>query len=356
MVYTGCPKPIITSRSRHAPPHVCLGLVRPSVALLNLQRHLIRAAMLRPLQRANRPRNARVDIRTRPRNHARRKRRSIEFVLRIQDQRCLHRSRPLFTRRRAVQQMQKVRGNRILKSLHLDAPAVARVVMPIQQHRSHACHQRVGNPPRAALLVALALRQHATKNRNARAQHVHRMRRRRQQFQRLLYRSRQTAQRPQAGFVCRKLRHIRQLAVHQQVRDLFELAVRRKVLDVVTRDSADRCRYDPPCTVQSNPPACPTSATDFFGLNAPGAGLTSLLIATPGEHQANLPSSRCCPVSLFETRFRRCRIRFVTRAQLRSLHESFEVTHWLSVTRIMRLSQLRPPNEPNDCRASVPAR
>ncbi len=133
-----------------------------------------------------------------------------------------------------MQQMQKVRRNRILKPLHLDAPSVARIVMPIQQHRSQARQQRIRDPSRAALLVALALRQHATQNRHSGPQHVHRMRRGRQQFQRLLHRRRQTAQRPQARLVCRKLRHIRQLAVHQQIRDLFKLAVRRQVLDVVS--------------------------------------------------------------------------------------------------------------------------
>ena len=158
-----------------------------------------------------------------------------------------------------MQQVQKMRGNRILKSLHLDAPPIARIVVPIEQHRSHACQQRVRNLSRAALLVTFALRQHTTQHRDARPQHIHGMRRRRQQFQRLLYRGRQTAQRPQAGFVCRKLRHIRQLAMHQQISHLFKLAVRRKVLDVVSAivqivaavpHRAQRSRY---------PPACPTT-------------------------------------------------------------------------------------------------
>ncbi len=133
-----------------------------------------------------------------------------------------------------MQQMQKVRGNRILKPLHLDAPPVARVVMPVQQHRPHACQQRIRDAPRTAFLMAFALRQNATQHRDAGPQHVHGMRRRRKQFQRLLHRSRQTAQRPQAGLIRSKLSHIGQLAVHQQVSNLFKLAVRRQVFDVVS--------------------------------------------------------------------------------------------------------------------------
>ncbi len=189
--------------------------------------------MLRPLQRANRPCNRRIEIRPRPRNHPRRKRRRIELVLRIQNQRSLHRRRPLRAWLFPVQQMQKVRRNRILESLHLNPPPVARVVVPIQQHRPERRQQRIRNSARPGVIVVQSFGQHAAKHRHAGPQHVHRMRGGRQQFQRLLYRRGQTAQRPQARLVRSQLRRIRQLAMNEQVRHFLILAVPRQVLDVV---------------------------------------------------------------------------------------------------------------------------
>ena len=101
----------------------------------------------------------------------------------------------------------------------------------------------------------------------------------RQQFERLLYRRRQTAQRPQAGLVCCQFCHVGQLAVHQQVGDFFKLAVRRQILDVVSA-IVQVVAAVPNGAQRGLARGVPDSATDFFGLNAAGVAFTSSLIAT----------------------------------------------------------------------------
>jgi hypothetical protein len=68
---------------RHAPPDVGVRLVRRGIPLLNLERHLVRPAVLGAAQRADGPRHAGIDVRAGARNHARREGRCVEFMLRI---------------------------------------------------------------------------------------------------------------------------------------------------------------------------------------------------------------------------------------------------------------------------------
>ncbi len=147
-------------------------------------------------------------------------------------------------------------ADRIVRRFHLDALAAAREVMPVEQHRSERRHQPVGNIQRRLRRMRLRLRLERAEHADTDAQHVHRMRAGRQLLERSLHARRQTAQAAQALLVVLQFGARRQLAVQQQIRHLFELALRRKIEDVVAAivqvvagaaDGAKRCvsRRDP---------------------------------------------------------------------------------------------------------------
>src|SRR3546814_5547392 len=86
---------------------------------------------------------------------------------------------PLFrsrARRRAAQQVQEVRGDRVVIGLDVDAAAIAGEVPPVKQHRAEAGHELVGDVARLGRGVAVALGQHRAQHRAAGAHHIHRVR------------------------------------------------------------------------------------------------------------------------------------------------------------------------------------
>ena len=130
------------------------------IALLDLERDFVGAAVLRAAQRADRAGDRRVDVRARARDHAGGERRGVEFVLGVQDS-ARHASRaPTLRRRLAVQQMQEVPADGVVVGLDFDALAVVRVVVPVAAASSRArpsagrrCRarpRRCGRPSRAA--------------------------------------------------------------------------------------------------------------------------------------------------------------------------------------------------------------
>nr|GEU28025.1 hypothetical protein [Tanacetum cinerariifolium] len=203
------------------------------VALLDLERELVGAAVLGTAQRADGAGDGRMDVGTGTRDHAAGKGGRIEFVFRIQDQRCVHGLHPAVGRLEAVQQVQEVAADGIVVGFHLDALAVMAVVVPVQQHGAKRRHQAVGDVACARHVVVVLFRQHAAQHRHAGAHHVHRMGGRRQRFQRRLHGLRQAAQRAQFGLVAAQLAIVGQFAMHQQVGDFLELAGGGQVQDVV---------------------------------------------------------------------------------------------------------------------------
>ena len=95
MVYTGWPKPMITSFAVDAATDVGFGLVRRLVALLDLERHLVRAAVLGAAQRADGAGDRRIHVGAGAGDDARGERRGVELVLGVEDQRRVHRAHPL---------------------------------------------------------------------------------------------------------------------------------------------------------------------------------------------------------------------------------------------------------------------
>src|SRR5690606_30265324 len=83
------------------------------------------------------------------------------------------------------------------------------------------------------VVVVVLLRPDAAEHRHAGTHDVHRVCRRRQLLERGLDRGRQPAQRLEPGLVGGQLGAVGQLAVHQQVGDLLELAGGGEVEDVV---------------------------------------------------------------------------------------------------------------------------
>ena len=212
---------------------VAFCLIRGHVALLHLERELVRAAVLRPAQRADRAGNRRIDVRAGAGDHAGGEGRRVEFVLGVEVERGMHRPRPEGRGRLAVQQVQKMAADRVVLGFDVDPHTALCPVVPVEKHRAERRHEPVGYIPGSGWIVRLALRQHGAQRRDRRAHDVHRMRSRGDALQRLAHRRRDAAQRPEPGLVLAELGQSRQLAMHQEMGDLLELATVRDVEDVV---------------------------------------------------------------------------------------------------------------------------
>ena len=105
-----------------------------AIALLDLERDFVRAAVLRAAQRANAAGDAGVEIRARAGDHARRERRRVELVLGVQHERRVHRANPRRRRRPQMQHRQEVRADRVRVRSRRRSAARARVVVPVEQH------------------------------------------------------------------------------------------------------------------------------------------------------------------------------------------------------------------------------
>ncbi|SAK99853.1 hypothetical protein AWB76_07796 [Caballeronia temeraria] len=132
-----------------------------------------------------------------------------------------------------MQQMQKVPADGIVVGFDFDAFAVVRIVVPIEQHRAERRHQLVGDILRARHVVIVLLGQDRAEHGDAGAHDVHRMRGRGNPLERGLQVRGQAAQRLQLGLVRLQFGGVRQLAVHEQMRDFLELGRSRHIENVV---------------------------------------------------------------------------------------------------------------------------
>ena len=276
MVYTGWPKPMtISLRSMRARMSASASsAVR--VAADDVHRHFVGAAVLGAAQRADRAGDARMHVRAGAGDHARGERRGVELVLGVQHQRLVERVGVQRARRLAVQQVQEVRGDES-----------SSVSQSMRRPLRVKCHQYSSIEPKLAISrsamsrasggrMAFALRQHRAQHRAAGAHHVHRVRVGRHQLQRFGDDRRQAAQALELGLVGIQLRHGRQRAVHQQVRDFLEGRLRGQVVDVVAAvmqvvaAAADRA--------QRGVAGGGAGQRDgFLGLRSAGAGVLSLM-------------------------------------------------------------------------------
>ncbi len=186
-----------------------------------------------PLQRADRPRNAGVEIGAGAGDDARGEGRGVELVLGVEDEGSVHGAHPLRRRRPPVQEVQEVPADRVVGGLGVDALAGVAEVVPVDEHRAEGRNEAIGDLAGAGGAVVVLLRQYASQSRYGGAQHVHRMRRRRQRLERGTHRRRQATQRPQPGLVAGELGARRELAVDQEERDLLELTRVGDLEDVV---------------------------------------------------------------------------------------------------------------------------
>ena len=157
------------------------------VAALNIEGDFVGAAMLRPTQCTNAAGNRRIHVGAGAGDDARGKCGRVEFVLGVQHQRGVHRPDRQVARFFAVQQMQEVATDGISIGFHVDAFAVHREVIPVQQHRAERGHHAVGDVARTGRIVVILFRQHAAERRAGGAQYIHRVGRRRQRFEHVAY-------------------------------------------------------------------------------------------------------------------------------------------------------------------------
>lgn len=120
----------------HPLADIGFGFVRRFVALLDLQRHFIRPAVLRPAQCTNRANNRGIHIRAGARNHPAGKGGGVKLVFGVQHQRNMHRLFPALRRLFAMQQMQEVTADGVVIGFRLNAFAVVAVVIPVEKNRA----------------------------------------------------------------------------------------------------------------------------------------------------------------------------------------------------------------------------
>jgi len=180
--------------------------------------------MLRTAQGANGSHDARVHIGAGAGNHASCESRRVELVLRIEVQGGVHRAHPGCRRRTPVQQMQEVPADRVVLGLDKDPLPAMTVVKPVRQHRPERGNQLIRDRSGTCHVVVVLLRHQATQSGSAGAEYVHGMGRRRQRLEDGAHCGRQPAHRSQPDLVLLQLHLVGETAVHQQVRDLLELA------------------------------------------------------------------------------------------------------------------------------------
>ena len=112
------------------------------------------------------------------------------------------------------------------------------------------------------------------------------------------HRARQAAQRLQLGLVGGELGAVGRRAVHEQMRDLLELAASRRRRGCRSRGSADRCRCGRRVQSAVLPATTPDSATDFFGagciVGRSSSPPQAHACACVCERRRSLPASRRC--------------------------------------------------------------
>ncbi len=132
-----------------------------------------------------------------------------------------------------MQQMQEVPADGIVIGLGLNAPAVMRIVVPVKQNGAERGHQAVGNILGTGNVVILFLRQHGAEHGDTGAHHIHRMSRCGNPFERGFQVRGQTTQTLELGLVRLEFSDGRQLAMHEQICDLFELGGAGNIEDVI---------------------------------------------------------------------------------------------------------------------------
>src|SRR5205085_4482146 len=134
--------------ARHTRANVGFRFVRIPVALLDLVRDLVRAAVLRAAQGADAAGDRAIHVGAGARDNAAGEGAGIELVLGVQDERGVHRPYPGGLRLLAVKEMQVMAADRVIVRYRLDPPAARRVVIPVEEHRAEARQESVGDVAR----------------------------------------------------------------------------------------------------------------------------------------------------------------------------------------------------------------
>ncbi|MNO94733.1 hypothetical protein D3C76_863600 [compost metagenome] len=113
---------------------VGLRLVRIVVTLLDLEGHLVGAAVLGPAQGTDGACDAGEHVGAGAGDDAAGEGGGVELVLGIEDEGGVHGAHPGVTGLLPVQQVQEVAADGVVIGLHMDALAVVAEVVPVEQH------------------------------------------------------------------------------------------------------------------------------------------------------------------------------------------------------------------------------
>ena len=194
-----------------------------------------------------------------------------------------------------MQQVQEMRADRIVVGLHVDAPAAARKVVPIAQHRAQGCQQPIGDVARARATVIAGLGNAAAECRNAGAQ-TRPWGGLRPAAVRARWSPRRAAPAALSAWPCRP-QVPRGSAASRAPADRRSLRtrIRWRCRECRSRGNADRCRFCPTVHSAVLPAVTPDSATDFLGLKAAvwvaSSGMVARSVTFPFRRRTTRPVS-----------------------------------------------------------------
>ena len=203
-----------------------LRLLRIWKPLDQLHRRLIGTPVKRPAEGPDPAGHGRVKVRQSGGNRPGRKGGGVELVLRVQNQRYIHRPTLKIGRSLAVQLVKERSGHRVLLIGVRQLLFLMGVEIPGQQHRPKAGRQPVRH--RFAVPI-LTLRFQTSQHRATRPQDIHRMGIGRNLFQHRDKIRRQFSQRDQLALVLLQLSGVRQGAMDQKVGYLLKGRLLRKL-------------------------------------------------------------------------------------------------------------------------------
>ena len=191
------------------------------------------AAVQRAFERADGRDNRRIHVRQRRRRHPRRERRSVQFMVGVQDEGHVHRSRRHVVRLCAVQRVKKVAGNRQVRARRDRLQSVAYALKggndDRESRRQANGFAQVGGARHVAGLFVVK-----RQRRDYRAQHVHRVCRLRDGADQLLNPVGELALAADLLFEVVEFAASRQAQIPEQVDDFLERGVLGEVVNVVS--------------------------------------------------------------------------------------------------------------------------
>ena len=212
---------------------VGLCLVGRGVALLDLEGDLVGSAVLGAFESADGSGDAGVEVGAGAGDDAGSEGGGVELVLGVEDERGVHGADPLGGGGMAVEEMEEVGADAVVLCFNGDAAAVACEVVPVEEDGAERGKEAVGDEEGGGCGVGLGFGLDGGEHGDADVEDVHGVRGAGDLLEGDFDGLGKAAQAAQALLVVGELGGGGEMAVEQEVGDLFELAVGGELMDVV---------------------------------------------------------------------------------------------------------------------------